>query len=204
MSLSILLPGSESELRTEVFHKFKKGDRASFKTIFDYYYLFVIRFVHGIINSWEDAEDIAQDAFVNLWKTREQLEKPEALKAYLMTSSANGARNYLKKNKVTERYVREMTHTMALTEAEKLEGIRAEVFRDIEEAMHILPPGCRSVFEMIYFENLKTKEIATKLRITPRTVLNQKGKAIKMLRKAMLLQNNIALLELFEAFIRHR
>jgi len=190
-------------LKTEVFTNFTKGDRASFKTIFEYYYGFVFKFVSNIIQHDEDAADITSDTFVTLWKTKDRIKEPQALKSYLCTISTNAARDYFKKNKVARKYVREMSRTMDDKDIQTDAKFRAVMYLQLEEAMTTLPTGCRSVFEMIYFENLKTEEIAQKLRITPRTVLNQKGKAIKLMRKAVLVQNNIALLELYELIVRH-
>lgn len=203
MSLSNMLSGSDSELQNEVFHKFKNGDQASFKTIFEFYYSLVYKFVASIINHKEDAADIANDTFVTLWKTKAGLKEATALKSYLLTVSANAARNYLKKNKVAKRYVREMIHTTEEAEQERNARVDAVFFFQLEQLMTVLPTGCRSVFEMIYFQNLETEEIAQKLGITNRTVLNQKSKAVQLLRKGIQLQNNLVLLELYETWIRH-
>ena len=57
-----------------------------------------------------------------------------------------------------------------------------ELERNIEKALMNLPEQCRLIFKMSRFEDLKYREIATVLNISPKTVENQMGKALKILR----------------------
>src|SRR5690606_1167579 len=57
-----------------------------------------------------------------------------------------------------------------------------ELERQIEKALNRLPEGCRTVFQLSRFEELKYREIADRLNISIKTVENQMGKALKRLR----------------------
>ncbi len=52
----------------------------------------------------------------------------------------------------------------------------------LDEALKDLPEQCRTIFQMSRFEELKYQEIADKLCISIKTVENQMGKALKILR----------------------
>jgi RNA polymerase sigma-70 factor (ECF subfamily) len=52
----------------------------------------------------------------------------------------------------------------------------------IEEAIESLPEQCRLIFRLSRFEELKYAEIASQLGISIKTVENQMGKALKVLR----------------------
>ena len=52
----------------------------------------------------------------------------------------------------------------------------------LRQALSELPEQCRTVFQMSRFEDLKYKEIAERLAISPKTVENHMGKALKLLR----------------------
>ena len=46
-----------------------------------------------------------------------------------------------------------------------------------------LPEQCRLIFKMSRFEDLKYREIADVLDISPKTVENQMGKALRLMRE---------------------
>jgi len=48
-----------------------------------------------------------------------------------------------------------------------------------------LPEQCRTIFQMSRFDELKYREIADKLGISVKTVENQMGKALKLLREKL-------------------
>ena len=52
----------------------------------------------------------------------------------------------------------------------------------LQEGIGLLPPKCREVFLLSRFSKLSYKEIAAALTISPKTVENQLGKALRLLR----------------------
>jgi RNA polymerase sigma-70 factor (ECF subfamily) len=52
----------------------------------------------------------------------------------------------------------------------------------IQEAIQSLPEQCRLIFKMSRYEELKYQEIADQLHISIKTVENQMGKALKLMR----------------------
>jgi RNA polymerase sigma-70 factor (ECF subfamily) len=62
-------------------------------------------------------------------------------------------------------------------------GIRKEELQErIDLALAKIPPQCRQVFVMSRFEELKYSEIAEQLGISVKTVENQMGKALRIMR----------------------
>jgi RNA polymerase sigma-70 factor, ECF subfamily len=60
--------------------------------------------------------------------------------------------------------------------------VAAELEDKIQEALLKLPEQCRLVFKLSRFEELKYAEIASQLNISIKTVENQMGKALKIMR----------------------
>jgi RNA polymerase sigma-70 factor (ECF subfamily) len=58
-----------------------------------------------------------------------------------------------------------------------------EVQQRIQEATDALPPACKTIFVLSRHENMSYKEIAEALQISPKTVENQMGKALKHFRE---------------------
>jgi RNA polymerase sigma-70 factor (ECF subfamily) len=63
--------------------------------------------------------------------------------------------------------------------------ISSELDQKIGDALLALPEQCRLVFKMSRFEELKYAEIAEQLNISIKTVENQIGKALKIMREEL-------------------
>ena len=57
-----------------------------------------------------------------------------------------------------------------------------ELEKNIHSAINELPEKCRNVFQLSRFDQMKYQEIADALNISIKTVENQMGKALKILR----------------------
>jgi RNA polymerase sigma-70 factor (ECF subfamily) len=57
-----------------------------------------------------------------------------------------------------------------------------ELEQRLEKALRELPEQCRTIFQLSRFDELKYKEIADKLGLSVKTVENQMGKALRLLR----------------------
>ncbi len=71
-----------------------------------------------------------------------------------------------------------MNNTNNATDRLKLK----ELEEKLDIALKELPEQCRTIFQMSRFEELKYLEIADKLGISVKTVENQMGKALRILR----------------------
>ena len=60
--------------------------------------------------------------------------------------------------------------------------IHNELKEHLLQAIEDLPPRCSTIFKMSRFDELSYREIADKLEISIKTVENQMGKALKILR----------------------
>ena len=58
----------------------------------------------------------------------------------------------------------------------------SELEQQINKALNELPEQCRTIFQMSRFEELKYQEIADRLGLSIKTIENQMGKALKILR----------------------
>jgi RNA polymerase sigma-70 factor (ECF subfamily) len=60
--------------------------------------------------------------------------------------------------------------------------IAADLEQDVETAINSLPHQCREVFYLSRFENLKIREVATRLNVSESTVKTQLYRALDKLR----------------------
>ncbi|MFT5886266.1 MAG: RNA polymerase sigma-70 factor (ECF subfamily) [Arcticibacterium sp.] len=173
----------------------RAGNRAAFEAVFRTYYEDLSRYAFSILKRREESEDLVQQVFVNFWEKREQTIISGSLKSYLFRSIHNQSLNLIKHEKVKANYVEHSQYfdTKFHSEVEEaLEGKELEV--KIAEAIESLPNQCRKIFIMNRMESLKYKEIAEQLDISIKTVENQIGKALKVLRGSLASYLSIILL----------
>ncbi|WP_439556241.1 RNA polymerase sigma-70 factor [Dyadobacter sp.] len=128
------------------------------------------------------AEEMVQNVFCRLWEKAEQLEIRESLSGYLYRSVYHESLNYIKHLKVRDAYQTYAIHQMDHSDNAS-HGIElAELERRLDTALKELPEKCRTIFQMSRFEELKYHEIAERLELPVKTVENQMGKALRLLR----------------------
>lgn len=128
------------------------------------------------------AEEMVQNVFYKLWKNREEISISQSVASYLYRSVYHECLNYLKHLKVRAAYEKHASRVMEQMNnaADRLK--LKELETKLDEALKELPEQCRTIFQMSRFEELKYMEIAGRLGISVKTVENQMGKALKLLR----------------------
>jgi RNA polymerase sigma-70 factor (ECF subfamily) len=144
-----------------------------------------VHFAAGIVSHRSDAEEIVQDMFMAVWARKEQLVFDDSLKNYLFTGVKNRCLNHIKKAKLP--FSDMPDHFSAISpDAGVIENLQAkETQQRIQILIDMLPNKCRQTFLLSRMYELSYKEIAAIMDITPKTVENQIGLALKFLKKGM-------------------
>ena len=157
----------------------------AFERAFKEHFKALHAYAFTIIRDEENAEEIVQNVFFKLWEKKEQMEGITSLKAYLYKATYNDSLNFLKHNKVRAAYE---TYAKA-TNSDRNDAVDTlstkELQAKIDKALNELPEQCRTIFQMSRFEELKYREIADQLGLSVKTVENQMGKALKVLREKL-------------------
>lgn len=163
-----------------------------FSELYITYYSKLVRFAREYVILEEDAENITQDVFTDMWEKRSSIDLIENMNAYLFRLVRNRCLDHLKHKAFEQRYIE---HTQTSFEIElnlKLqsldrfdicnisEGNETEVL--IRKAVNSLPERCRDIFMLSRVEGLKYREISERLGISINTVECQMSIALKKLR----------------------
>lgn len=138
----------------------------------------------------DEAEDVVQDVFVELWRRQDTVEVGEQIQAFLYRAVYTRALNVLKHRDIVGEYetaaLEIHQRRLEFYEPDHNEVIRRiedkELRRELSEAIRALPDKCRTVFVLSYLHDMKNKEIADTLGISLRTVEAHMYKALKFLR----------------------
>ena len=155
----------------------------NFRIFFDQHYQRLCSYAFSFLKDEESCEDIVQDIFIKIWLNRQDLIGSEQLKFYVFSAVRNNCLTRLQKNKKYR--VVEMNDEDEVGEINiKLdpEEVTANPTELIAKALDRLPPKCREVFLLSRIGNLTYLQIADNLGISIKTVENQMGKALKILR----------------------
>lgn len=170
----------------QIFDAVKTGDESAYEQLFRAFYPRLCGFAATLVTDREEAEEVVQTLFCRLWEQRDTLEVTTSVQAYLFRAVRNASLNHLKKVKIRDTYKAHNLATMEQNhEFQPDHAVHSELRQALEKAISGLPEQCRIIFKMSRFEELKYKEIADKLGISPKTVENQMGKALKVLRLQM-------------------
>ncbi|MEA5459288.1 RNA polymerase sigma-70 factor [Arcicella sp. LKC2W] len=168
---------------SDILLAIRQGNERVFETIFKKHYQTLCNYACGILKDMDDAEEVVQSIFLKFWEQREEIEINVSLKSYLYRAVHNTCLNRLKHLKIQETYRQyvgdylENTHDSATDILDKV-----ELESRIANALEKLPEQCRLIFKMSRFEELKYQEIADRLGLSIKTVENQIGKALKIMR----------------------
>lgn len=175
------------------------GNEATFEQVFKTHFKALHSYAFTILKDEMAAEEIVQNLFLKIWERKEQLSIHSSIKAYLYRGVHNDCMNMLKHEKVKKAWQTYTTHHM---EKETGPASQKILLSDLEEklhkAMNELPEQCRTIFQMSRFEQMKYQEIANRLGLSIKTIENQMGKALKLMRLKLVDFLPLALLSLLQ------
>lgn len=159
------------------------SNERTFEHLFKSYFKALHAYAYTIVNDEITAEEMVQTVFLKIWEKKEQLQVETSVKAYLYRSVYNCCMNYLKHKKIKSNYREHISYSMKneFDDASKKVQL-TELETRLRAALNELPEQCRTIFQLSRFDELKYKEIAAHLGLSPKTVENQMGKALKILR----------------------
>ena len=167
----------------EIISAIRQGDERIFEATFRKYYQSLCNYANSILKEMDEAEEVVQNLFLSIWEKRTDLEINVSLKSYLYRAVHNHCLNRIKHLKIREEYQHYATNFYDSSyESVSQTVMTNELEQKIEEAIRKLPEQCRLIFRMSRFDELKYHEIAKQLELSPKTIENQIGKALKFLR----------------------
>jgi RNA polymerase sigma-70 factor (ECF subfamily) len=153
----------------------KRGDRAAFAELVDKHKQAVMNFIFRMLHDQAEAEDLAQNVFLQVYKSRSRYKQTAKFSTWLFTIARNLCLNELRRRSRHPAESLEETHTehedhppkqfedkSQIAALDKV--LHGELAEKIEEALDELPENQRSAILLCRQEDLSYEQIAKILR----------------------------------------
>lgn len=158
----------------------KRGDATAFATLVGRWQQPVLYFVHRMLPDREEAEDLAQNVFVQVWRTADRYEPAARVSTFLFAIARNLCLNELRRRRRHPAEALDAPVPGAGTEGDDLgrqfrdpsqagpdaEVQRAELLDKVDEAVADLPEKQRVALALCRDGELSYEEIATVLGVS--------------------------------------
>jgi RNA polymerase sigma-70 factor, ECF subfamily len=184
------VPLSRSPEGASALERLRDGDDDAFEMIFRTWYAPLVRFATPLLRDAARAEEVVQDAMLELWRRRATVDVSGTPQAWLFRVVRNRALNVVRHEAITQRAapaLRVMLHLAedALAGDSDAAVREAELHAAIAAAVDGLPPRTREVFLLSRRDGLRQTEIAARLGVSVKAVEARITHALRELRAAL-------------------
>jgi RNA polymerase sigma-70 factor (ECF subfamily) len=167
---------------SELLSLLKNNNEGAFTEIYNRYWKKLFTVAANKLGNLYEAEELAQDIFLDLWKRRKELEVTAALSSYLAVAVNYKVINLLAKRNLRLKHT---THLSAVQDVDRSteQWLSFEELKErLEKQVTALPDKCRLVYRLSREKGLSQKQIASSLKIAEKTVESHLSKALHSLR----------------------
>lgn len=159
-------------------------DKKVFNDNFRYYYRPLCMYALHYVKDIDNAEDIVQDCFTEVWERKDSLEDVDNIRAYLYTMVRNRCGHFLKEKSKQQADNDSLYELEDETHEEEEYEERSFLEARMLTAIESLPERCREALLLSRRDGLKHEEIAKSMSVSVNTVKNQISKALKIIRQS--------------------
>ena len=170
----------------ELMQEIKADNMIAFDILYKKYSKRLYKFGFSILKSQEEAENLIQDVFLNLWENRDKVVKDSSIKYYLFTIAYNSAISIIRKKVRETHFIEKLKLLQEIYEKPvNIEFEYNELTNKLDDIINKLPQRQKEVYLLHRVEGLKYFEIAERLHISVNTIENHMSRALKTIRKKL-------------------
>jgi RNA polymerase sigma-70 factor (ECF subfamily) len=173
------------------------GNPEYFGELYNKYYSLLVRFAQGLLYDSEEAKDIVQEVFLDLWSNPAKIPEENSLKAFLLSCTRNKSYNRIKKLMIIDQHQEQVKE--ALLFSYRMDADSEKDLKKLEEILDEMPDQMQNVVTLHAIKGLKYNEIAETLGVSVNTVKTHLKRAYQKFRKDML-RNIILIICLLRLF----
>jgi RNA polymerase sigma-70 factor (ECF subfamily) len=182
--------------KTEIIEKLRQGNEPAFKQLVDNYQKLVVNTCFGMVLNKHDAEDNAQEVFIEVFRSIHKFRADAKLSTWLYRIAVNRSLNFIRDNKKrkwfqsfedsVETKNRELQNIAATTSDQpgvQLENRQRAIL--LHEAIDSLPQNQKVAFTLSKYEELSYQEISDVMDLSVSSVESLLHRAKKNLQKKL-------------------
>lgn len=176
---------------TDLIARAADGDHAAFQALVERHRSMVYRVAYQFAGNHHDAEDIAQEVFIKVYRSLGRFRQDAQLSSWMYRIVMNACIDHRRRHSPAgaapfgEEAEHKMLNTPEETPGPEDRAYAGELGQVLEAEIGRLPAGQRIVFVMRHHQGLKLGEIARALGLAEGTVKRQLHAAVHRLRHAL-------------------
>jgi RNA polymerase sigma-70 factor (ECF subfamily) len=181
---------------TEIIQKLQHGNEQAFRLMVEKYQKLVVNTCFGMVHNTEDAEDIAQEVFIEVFRSVEKFRADSKLSTWLYRIAVNRSLNFIRDNKkhkwfqsfedvveAKNRQLKQLESSKTDQPEYELENKQRAVI--LHEAIGSLPQNQKVAFTLSKYEELSYQEISEVMELSVSSVESLLFRAKKNLQKKL-------------------
>ena len=170
-------------------HLVRDGDARAFELIYDRHGGAAFSLAYRMVGNRAIAEDIAQEAFLSMWRSRVRYERERgSVRAWVLGIVHHRTIDALRRNLVHDRRrasAEGLEERQEAPERTDVEVARRDEARTVREAMQTLPEEQHQVIQLAYFGGFTHTQIAEMLDMPVGTVKGRMRLGLDKMRRAL-------------------
>ena len=180
----------------EIIQKLQQGSELTFRQMVEKYQKQVVNTCLGLVHNTEDAEDIAQEVFIEVFRSVQKFRGDSKLSTWLYRIAVNRSLNFIRDNRQRKwfqsiddsitnnrRDIQHLTTGVNDNPGQGMENVQRSAL--LHEAMDSLPQNQRVAFTLSKYDDLSYQEISAIMDLTISSVESLIHRAKKNLQKKL-------------------
>lgn len=166
--------------------RLNNSDGEAFEQLYQLYSGRLFGYLIKLVKSEVFAQELLQDTFIKLWNKRENINPEKSFRSYLFRITENNVYDFFRKaardKKLQDALIKSACENYQHVEENLLTKENEQILQD---AINLLPPKRRQIFQLIKIEERSYDEVSALLNISVSTINDHIVKAMKSIREAL-------------------
>jgi RNA polymerase sigma-70 factor (ECF subfamily) len=164
--------------------RLKESDQEAFEQLYRLYSGRLLGYLIKFVKSDLYAAELLQDTFIKLWDNRRNVDPDQSFRSYLFRIAENNVYDFFRKAARDKR----LQEAIINSAGEIYKHVEEDLFTKqneqlLQDAINLLPPKRRQVFQLIKIEERSYDEVSSLLNISASTINDHIVKATKYIRE---------------------